>query len=91
MPTIFCECDECNHFHYLPEDHRLNYIYNLDYQKMCILTKCNLPINIAIKIVKMSQIYTTCVRCPTKLCQTHTNRARENGGMCCQCCWEEIS
>ena len=67
MPTIFCDCEECNHFDYFPLNHRLNYIYNLDYQKMCILTKCDLPINIAIKIVKMSQTYRKCVRCPTKM------------------------
>ena len=90
MPTIFCKCDECNHFDYFLLNHRLNYLFNLDYQKMYILTKCNLPTEIAIKIVKLSQTYSQCVRCPIKLCESHTNRARENGGMCSQCCWDEI-
>ena len=91
MPTVFCKCDECNYLDYFPLTHRLNYVFNLDYEKMLTLKQCTLPTEIATKIVRMSQVYTTCVRCNTKLCESHTNRARQNGGLCSQCCWEEIS
>ena len=91
MPTVFCKCDECNYYDHFPLTHRLNYIFNLDYEKMLTLKQCTLPTEIATKIVRMSQVYTTCVRCNTKLCESHANRARQNGGLCSQCCWEEIS
>ena len=91
MPTVFCKCDECNYFHNFPLTHRLNNVFNLDYEKMLSLKQRTLPTEIATKIVRMSQVYTTCVRCNTKLCESHANRARQNGGLCSQCCWEEIS
>jgi hypothetical protein len=55
---------------------------------MCILVEMSLPVEIATKIINMTQNYIKCAspRCDTMLCE----RRRVYEGKCSNCLWFEI-
>lgn len=95
--NIFNQCDECLDID-IPN---IPPFYNIiRYKDIFKLFKENTPLpnELILKIIELSETYSKCTFCKTKLCQFHTERAQKYGkyyrhydcNMCDQCCWFEV-
>jgi hypothetical protein len=96
MPTIFSDCNECSHIKSLDTNHYLNKRYKLHLEKYNVLLLTCLPVEICLKIMKISNNLLKCSYCNNKLCSYHSarafNKARyytKSGIICDNCIWNE--
>ena len=71
MPAEFSSCVECYLHNTLPLNHFSNKNIKDDYEKLEIL-RIFLPLELAVKIVKMSHTYFNCCYCKQLVCKEHT-------------------
>ena len=103
MPTIFCDCEECNYLEQFSIDHKFNRLYKKDKEIYEAFLDCGFPDIVALNIIKQKNTLKSCDYCQytkVKLCEEHYNRALKYGknyrgqngkAMCDKCCWNELS
>ena len=79
MPTIYTDCVECNFIPYYGFNSYINKNHKINIEKEKLLFSLGLPIEICIKIIKLSNTLIECSNCYNKLCCEHTKIAIANG------------
>ena len=101
MPTVFTECEDCNHLDWFPIEHKLNKNHKTNLQILRYLqikSKFKLPPEIGIEIIKMknNSELKQCVMCNNLLCPAHYSKGlkygkdylcKDNFSICNNCCW----
>jgi hypothetical protein len=98
MPTQYTDCHECSDLDLAELGINVYDTHKANIQKRDILFKQGIPEEMCQIILKKANTLTKCSFCNTKLCDHHTQRAKNNGQhyrhisclMCDQCCWFEI-
>ena len=80
MPTDFSSCVECYWHNTLPLNHLNNKNIKDDYEKLEIL-RIFLPIELAVKILRMSYTYFNCCYCNHLVCKEYTAIDYEQYGL----------